>query len=70
MFNEIINDYICRLREFVKLCKFVNMIDYMEWDCFLLGVKNKVVRGSMLREVDWILDKVIIMCIISKRILL
>lgn len=70
MFNEILNDYICRLREFVKLCEFWNMIDDMICDCLVLGIKDIVLRGRMLREVDLILDKVIIMCLISERILL
>lgn len=65
--NETINDYICRLRELAKSCKSVNMIDYMERDRLLLGVKNKAARGSMLREADWTLDKAITMCITSKR---
>lgn len=46
------------------------MIDDMICDYLVLGIKDIVLRGRMLREVDLILDKVIIMCLISERILL
>ena len=70
MSSESVDDYICRLRELSRSCKYNEMADPVEEmirDRLVLGTKDNSVRARMLRESNLNLTNAIDMCRTSER---
>ena len=68
--SDSVDDYVCRLRELSRSCKYNDMADPVEEmirDRLVLGTKDNSVRARMLRESNLNLTNAIDMCRTSER---